>query len=940
MTNIDPPKELKWTGERFIPSVEGETAYEHLHRYAFALECAADKVVLDIASGEGYGSYLLSQCAHIAVGMDISTEAVAHASVKYGHQKNLSFCVASCISIPAADNTFDVVVSYETIEHISDHDEMLDEIERVLKPEGVLLVSSPNKKAYSDDANFQNDFHVRELYLEEFKKLLGDRYSHVHFIGQRLILSSHLWPIDYKEYEPTLVHYTGDISYIEKANTPPFEPLYAIAICTNSGAFVNTAVTSLFTKNDDSLFRTYQELTKRVAELENHLAEREKVMQELLKSTSWEITAPIRNIGTFLNSKNYFIRTLFVSCRRQVRLFFETYNSCKQWIKTKNYYIKTLFGSKDKLRKALSAIRAVGLGCFRRQVRIFFKEYEIYQHWMNTNGALQDNLLKRQNVVFANSPKFSLVVPLLAASADYLQALLTAVIKQTYVNWELCIVSGAKCSGAEKTLQAYAADKRIKIYHSIGEHSLALLTNMALDITTGEFIAFIDQDAVLSPVALFDVAKAINDHAGADFVYSDNDLLLDDLRIYPNFKPDWSSDTLRSYNYIDKPYFIKKDLLKEVGHCRSEFEGCHDYDLVLRATEKAIKVVHIPKVLYHARMNGVSYGPSSVKSVCNSVLAQTVLNDHLARLKINRTIEKDKVYDHYKYSYRSDSPMVSIIIPTKDNIVLLRQCLHSIDSCLTYNNYEIIIIENGSVEDATFEYYKQIEKKTNVHILFWHEQFNFSRINNYGAKCSRGELLLFLNNDTQFITPRCLEEMVSLATLTHVGIVGAKLYYPNDTIQHAGIAFNQNGTILHFYRNCPRDFDGYRNKLRRIQNVSAVTGACIMTRRDIFFEVGGFSEDFTVTYSDIDLCFKMTQKGYSVLLTPYAELYHFELQTRGSDDLLKNVLIAQKDRSIFVKKWQFFYQKGDPFYSPNLEQNDESYSFYTIAGECVSKQES
>ena len=508
--------------------------------------------------------------------------------------------------------------------------------------------------------------------------------------------------------------------------------------------------------------------------------------------------------------------------------------------------------------------------------------------------------------------------------------MIDSVFNQTYLNWELCIADGGSTTPGTKEMLAALSkeDDRIKIKWLKDNKSIAGNLNDALSLATGDYLAFIDHDAILASFALFEVLMTINETPETDFVYSDEDLISEDgkKRFEPDFKPDWSPDNLRSRNYIKHLTIIKKELLIKSGRFREGLEGSQDYDFRLRATESAKKVVHIPEVLYHSRFHKNSCaGRAGVQSPTDET-AKKVLGYHLSRIGMEGSVENGISPGLYKVTFRINDPKVSIIIPNKDHADDLDCCIKSILNKSRYKNYEIIIVENGSVEDNTIKLYDELRMFNNIRIIKWEKPFNYSLVNNHAVHFAIGEVLLFLNNDTEVINHDWLERMLEHAVRKDVGAVGAKLYYPDDTIQHAGVFLGADGQVLHQHRFYPGQASGYQARLKFIQNVSAVTGACVMTRKEVFEEVGGFDERYDIVCGDIDFCLKLREKGYLVLWTPYAELYHNELKTRGYNNKAVKRVRIKEEEARFRSKWKNVLLKGDPNYNPNLTQEREDFS--------------
>ena len=539
-------------------------------------------------------------------------------------------------------------------------------------------------------------------------------------------------------------------------------------------------------------------------------------------------------------------------------------------------------------------MRSEGLIPLIRKVKNRLLSFSDYPNWIRRNEPsgeqLADQRVKSNDLDY--KPLISLIMPIWNTPKRILNQTISSVLQQTYENWELCIADGNSSLETQIILSGWAKkDSRISIKFLDENMGIAINSNEALSLAQGEFVAFMDHDDCLSPFALFEVVLAIQQHPKADLIYSDEDIisLSGKKRSDPHFKPEYSPDLLRSVNYITHLMVIRKTLGDKIGWLKKGYEGAQDYDLTLRATELAREIVHIPKILYHWR-----HWPSSTTNTPNAspvaqknanVSGKKALEDHLERCGLNGVVEDGPYPTTYQVKYNIiNDPMVSIIILNSDHSEDLHKCIISIRNKSTYKNYEIIIVENASQEEQTFRLYDEFKKDPSIRIIQYKEPFNFSSVNNFAVGHTRGDVILFLNNDTEVISRDWLERMVEHVLRREVGIVGSKLYYPDNTIQHAGIILGIGGLAGHSHKHWPGDATGNMNRLRLIQNYSAVTGACLMMRKDVFHELGEFDEQYDLALSDIDLCLKAISNDYLIVWTPYAELYHHESKTRGYED--------------------------------------------------------
>ena len=539
---------------------------------------------------------------------------------------------------------------------------------------------------------------------------------------------------------------------------------------------------------------------------------------------------------------------------------------------------------------------------------------------------------QEENAQFPKDIKFSVLVPLYNTPDSFLKAMIESVQAQTYKNWELCLADGSDSehSFVGEICKKYAdGDRRIKYEKLERNLGISENTNACIRMATGEYIALFDHDDLLHPSALYEVMRAICEH-GADFIYTDENTFSEEPRdaYNPHFKPDFSPDTLRSYNYICHLSVFSRELLDSVGYFRSEYDGSQDYDLILRLTEKAKKVFHIRKILYYWRAHKNSVAQDVGAKPYTVTAAKKALAAHLERCGLKGEVLDSSVSTTYHIKYEIDgNPLISVIIPNKDHTDDLDICLKSLYEKSSYKNFEVIIVENNSTEKETFEYYEAIaQKHGNVKIVKWEGNFNYSAINNFGVNYAKGEFILLLNNDVEIINGSCLEEMLMFAQRKDVGAVGAKLYYSDDTVQHAGVILGLGGTAGHAHKHFGRSHPGYMARASIAQNLSACTAACLMMRRDVFDEVGGLDESFEVAFNDVDLCMKIRKKGYLVVFTPYAELYHYESKSRGNDSTPEKLERFRREIDRFKEKWQKQLDDGDPYYNPNLTLTRDDFS--------------
>lgn len=560
-----------------------------------------------------------------------------------------------------------------------------------------------------------------------------------------------------------------------------------------------------------------------------------------------------------------------------------------------------------------------------------------YEKWIVRHLPDKRELQAQRREVFQKEPKISIVVPLYRTPEKYLKRLIESVKQQTYTNWELCLSDGSgKDSVLPQILEKYSEDSRIKTVFSESGLRISENTNAAIGLATGDYIAFVDHDDELTPNALYECVKAVNQKDNVRILYSDEDkMTMDGHKFFqPHFKPDFNMDLLRTVNYICHLFVAERGLLERVGFLCPEFDGAQDYDLILRCVEAAAaeEIVHIPKILYHWRCHEDSTAENPESKLYAFDAGERVLKAHYERMGIRAEVTKGEYLGLYRTRYIRDSePLISIIIPNKDHVEDLKRCIDSIEKKSVYQNFEFIIVENNSTEEETFRFYEELQSTDKrVQLVYWEGEFNYSAINNFGETYAKGEYLLLLNNDTEMINPDCLEELLGYCMRSDVGAVGARLYYEDDTIQHAGVVIGFGGLAGHCFVQQPRGTSGYCHRIICAQNYSAVTAACMMVRKSVFEEVGGFSEELRVAFNDIDFCMKLRKAGYLIVYNPYAELYHYESKSRGMEDTPEKVERFNKEIAAFEKKWPDILRDGDPYYNPNLSLNTQDFSLKRI----------
>lgn len=519
-------------------------------------------------------------------------------------------------------------------------------------------------------------------------------------------------------------------------------------------------------------------------------------------------------------------------------------------------------------------------------------------------------------------PKVSLAMATFNTPLPFLKDLLDSVFAQTYPNWELCIADGGSTTdGVIPILQDLISAHPDKVKLTLLPKNLGIAGNQneALKLADGDFVGLIDHDDIVLPNALYELVARINRERDIDMIYSDEGIVAADgkQRLSVHLKPDYAPDTLRGSNFVCHLTLFRKDLMNAIGGLQLGFDGAQDFDLVLRATEQAKKIAHVTKVLYLWRMHEASTAMSLDAKPYAIDAGRRAIAAHIERLGTPGRVET-AVGCTYRIHYDLKiQPKISIIIPSKDQHPILRNCIASLDQS-TYKNIEIIVVENNSVFPATFKAYRSLVEDPRIRLVEYQGDFNFPKIINFGAQYATGEYLLLLNNDTEAITPDWIEKMLEFGQRDDVAAVGAKLLYPDNNTQHAGVIVGIHGVAGHIHRGCYRLDAGYLGRLCTAQNLSAVTAACMLVRKSLFDQVGGFDPQFAVALNDVDFCLRLRQLGKLIVWTPEAMLYHYESLTRGHEDTPEKRARFEREIMLLQERWREFLRKGDPYYNPNL----------------------
>jgi O-antigen biosynthesis protein len=558
-----------------------------------------------------------------------------------------------------------------------------------------------------------------------------------------------------------------------------------------------------------------------------------------------------------------------------------------------------------------------------------------YQKWINEFDTLSDVDIAKMAALqkdFKIQPLISVIMPTWNSNPQWLKEAIESVRNQIYQNWELCIADDASTKQSHFKIlhDCQKSDSRIKVVFRKENGHISEASNSAIEIANGDFLALFDHDDLLPPDALFRVADSINKNPQAAIIYSDEDKIdSNGKRLEPYFKCDWNYSLFLSQNLVSHLGVFRTNVIKTIGGFRKGFEGSQDYDLALRAIELVddSQIVHIPRVLYQWRIHRDSTAKSSGTKPYAVLSARKAIQEHLQRIHAVATVEILPIQMYrVKFQLTKKKPFVSIIIPTKNNKQFLEKCINSLISKSCYPNFEVLIVDNGSDEPETLKYLEALSDNRKIIILKDARSFNFSAINNQAARQSEGEYLCFLNDDTEIISHDWLDEMMSQAIQPGVGAVGAKLFYPDDTLQHGGVILGIGGVCSHAHKGFPGYDPGYFSRAALVQEFSAVTGACMVVKKSIFLEAGLFDEvNLAVAFNDIDFCLRIRAEGYRILWTPYSELYHYESKSRGDDRTRENEARFRQEMSFMMNKWGNIL-KRDPAYSPNLTLEREDFS--------------
>ncbi|MFM7365155.1 MAG: glycosyltransferase [Cuspidothrix sp.] len=880
-----------------------------------------NKTILDFGCASGYLANFLKKQGCKVTGLEINSEA---AEIARQYCEEVFVCDLDFHSLHdiLGDRKFDVAVFGDVLEHSRNPWKVLEQTKDFLNPSGYVVASIPNiahgaVRLALLEGNFDympsgilDDTHLRFFTRKTVEELFERNGYFIHQVDYtKLEIFSQNPLIPYVQKENFAVELIG--IFKEDKNIDILQ-------------FIIKAFPSNFNNKYFSLKQNYEIVVKNLQETQ---ATNEIVVKNLqetqyqLQETQSQLQETQATIVAMETSKFWKLR--------------------KIWFK-----FKTIFKIKKKLKKIVKLILNLrlilillftyGLTCtinlLKRKEEIPISDDIRYQQWLNKNYPKTTDLIFMTEDIknLSYKPLISVIVPVYNTPRDFLKEAIDSVLNQIYPYWELCIADDASTKPyMEEILQEYALrDKRIKVAFRKENGHISRSSNSAIELANGEYIALLDHDDLLTTNALYEVVKLLNKYPEADMIYSDEDKINEEEKLQdPYFKPDWCPDSFLSRMYTCHLGVYRLDLVREIGGFREGYEGSQDYDLVLRLTEKTDKIFHIPKILYHWRIHAESTAQDISTKNYATIAAQRAIKDALERRgESGKVIPVAGGHHIVRYEIKHHD-LVSIIIPTKNLGNILNTCLKSIFEKTTYSNYEVLVVDNGSTEKETKEIIElwKIKEPQRFRCEILDIPFNFSKINNYAVKQTKGKYLLFLNNDTEVINNDWLDGMVEQAQRNSIGAVGALLLYPDNTIQHAGVVRGIGGVAGHSHKYFVGDSYGYFNQLKTVNNYSSVTGACLMCRREVFEEVGGFEESLAVAFNDIDLCLKFLEKGYRNVYLPHVKLYHYESKSRGYEDTPEKQRRFSHEVKYMQSKWQKIIDY-DPCYSPNLTKQTEDYA--------------
>ncbi len=901
----------------------------------------SNKKVLEFGCSTGYVSKILKLRGCTITGIEIDDNAAGKAR-DYCEKVIIADIETIELNKQLGGEKFDVALFGDILEHLKDPKRILLQTKDFLSKDGYIVVSIPNIANWS----------IRlELLIGKFDYqklgLLDD--SHLRFFTKKSIMNL----LESCGYFINSVDFTKlEVDWIKVNSTLKLKGLDGID------------VSKIFTMFNDSDAEAYQYVIKasvcseykyieklsaekilleqEIREKNISIAEKDKQISGL-SETIQSKDKQISELGETIQSKDKYIHKLETTIAEKDKKLNDIYISITWRVLTKyQRFINIILPLNTKRRRAydnvIVGIRTIannGFGAFlfKSKDRAVNSGYDL---WILRNESARAKVkqYKKEIIGFECHPKISIITPVYNPDIKWVKAAIESVVNQVYGNWELCIADASTKEDVKKYLKNCAKkDSRIKVKFLPQNKGIAGNSNEALVLATGEYIGLLDHDDQLSPDALYEVVRSLQKNRDADMIYSDEDKVdLKGNRSDPFFKPDWSPYMFMSFNYLCHFSVIRKVLIDELGGFRDGYDGSQDYDLFLRVTELSNRIIHIPKILYHWRtVTGSTAGSSSGKSY-SLIASKNALKSAIVRRKLNAEVIEGLFPNSYRIKYSIiGNPKVCIIIPTKDKVNYLKPCISSILNKTDYSNIEIIILDTGSKENSTNEFYDEIKNNNKIRIVNYPKnEFNFAEANTWAAKTAAGEYLLFLNNDTEVINKDWLTSMMEYAIIENIGIVGSKLLYPDNTIQHMGVVIGLRGGASHagvLYPEWQLMGHPFLHAKDVIRDVSAVTGACLLIKKELFCKVGGFDKRFKIAFNDIDLCLKVLALKYHIVYTPYAKLIHHESISFGRpyEHPDRSNELFEEERNLFREKWNLDNFE-DPYYNKNLTLKDESLS--------------
>ncbi|MCL4392895.1 glycosyltransferase [Patescibacteria group bacterium] len=846
------------------------------------------KTVMDVGCAKGFLVSLLRDKGVEAFGIEVSEYALS--SVRNDIKK---YCKQVSI-LEDGDikslGRYDLVTCIEVLEHLPD-EFAEDAVSNLIKlSDNILFSSTPDDYEEESHVNIKSPqywvalFNKFGYYIDPYVNIASIPHS-MFFSKLEFIINKFLDRKDSKEKLQTMYGETLDIDQLKKENNIEiYKTLYELF-------FINKTAYEI-----DKYKHNILDKDTHIKNLETQLSVKDKNAKNL----ETQLSVKDKNIGEYISAVHYY-RGVESRLQSEINIL--------------NTRLNNIFNSR--LWKVYSL--------YARIKNLFIIKGNSYKKLMqdleNDKFSKFDEISVKEKLSKSKyKPLISIIMPVYKIDIKILKMTIQSVKNQIYKNWEICIVDDNSRSFSLFLYLLYLkfTNKNIKVSFSLRNMGIAETSNKCIKKAIGEYIALLDDDDLLTRNALAENILLLNLHKGADLIYSDEDKLDNKNKLVEQFfKPDWSKYRFLSNMYTSHLSLYRKSIIDEIEGFRSGFEGAQDYDLMLRFIEKTNNIYHIPKILYHwIKIEGSTSQKYDAKPIASQSSIKA-LKEYLERNKIKGEVLKDKYPGLFKINYEIlDNPKVSIIIPTKDKVKYLKKCISSILKKTIYKNYEIFVVDNNSIEDPTFKYYKELEKYKNIKILYYKKKFNFSAINNFAVSKTNTDYILFLNNDMQVINKEWLSEMIQYIQKEDVGIVGAKLLYKNGTIQHAGLQIGYGGVAGHIYR-FMKDGAIYFFDPQGVREVSGVTGACLLIKKDLFNKIGKFDDkNLKIAFNDVDLCLKVRKLGYKIIYTPYARLYHYESLSRGNS-------LDENEVKFMMKKWNKIL-KSDPYYNPNLPISSEN----------------